>query len=647
MKRSLETTRLIPVCVALLVFIVFLPTLRNDFIVHWDDNKYICENSFIRSLDINLIKSAFLSVQVSNWHPLTWISHAVDYSIWGLNPVGHHLTSILLHSVNTLLVILLLRRLLDAANLSSAKHRENQDSVSNEKERQGSDNGALIAASTAGLLFGLHPLHVESVVWVSERKDLLCGLFFLASIIMFSRYVNNTVVSLAGNKRTRPHSRTKSYLISLALFLLALLSKPMAITLPLVLLILDWYPFKRVPSSKTIWPVFIEKLPFFIPSVLFSIATVLAQKTGGATKVMEFVPISTRLLVAVKSLNAYLSKMIWPFHLSPFYSYPRRVSLDSREYFCAMILLAGITAACLLIAKKRGFWLAGWSYYVITLLPVLGLVQVGMQSMADRYTYLPSLGPFLIVGVIAAGSYKRLSAIRQCRAIVTVGSLLLSIGVLAGLSYATVNQIVVWNNSASFWNYVIENGASEVAFPHNNLGGAYASLGRFDEAIAEYQTALRLAPGYGEAHNNLGLAYAYKGNLDTAIAEYRAALRLDPDYAEAHNNLGLAYAFRDQLDMAITEYQIALRLEPRYAPAHNNLGLAYASKGLLDLATKEYQEAVDLKPDAAESHFNLGVVYLRSGRLDLARREAEASLNIKPGFHEARRLFDKIISRQY
>ncbi len=641
MTKFLETKHLIAALVAVLTFLVFLPALQNGF-VRWDDHEYVYENPFIRSLDAKLIKCAFLTFKVSNWHPLTWISHAIDYSLWGLNPLGHHLTNIFLHALNAFLVTLLVMGLLEIAHPFSPNRRDRAKLGGNTEKH--SDKHALIAAAATGLLFGLHPLHVESVAWISERKDLLCAFFFLLSVMAFAKYVKNQSISSVSGKTPRSALDRRYYFFALGLFALALLSKPMAITLPLVLLILDWYPFGRIRSWKTFYSVILEKIPFLILSLVSGFLTILAQKVEGAMMMMEFMPLSVRLFVAAKSVIAYLCKMVLPLQLTPLYPYPRNPSLLSFAYLSAIVLLGGITAICIMIAKKRQLWLCCWSYYLITLSPVLGILQVGVQSMADRYTYLPSLGPFVIVGLIAGGIYEKMTELKRLKIILPVTGLVLATAILVSLSYATTKQIGVWKNSISFWKHVIENGASEIPIPHNYLGMAYADQGQLDLAIAEYRTALHLAGNYAEAHNNLGVAYAHKGQLDLAMAEYQAAVRLTPNYPEAHNNLGLAYAYKGQPDLAMAEYKTALLQLPDFAPAHNNLGSIYFSEGLLDMAMKEYQAAVDLSPDSAEAHYNLAVVYLKKGLADAAAREAERAVRTRPDFNEARQLLNEILS---
>jgi len=342
-----------------------------------------------------------------------------------------------------------------------------------------------------------------------------------------------------------------------------------------------------------------------------AILTMFAQKAGGTMEQMQFIPLSSRLLVAAKSLIAYLWKMMVPLDLIPFYPYPKHISPLSSEYILPMVFVAGITATCLAVMRKNKLWISVWSYYVITMVPVLGIIQVGIQSMADRYTYLPSLGPFLIVGLMAARVYERVTALHRWRVIVPVASLFVSLAMLISMSYATIRQIGIWKDSFALWNYIIEKKPSGVPFAHYNLGVAYVSKGLLDLAIQQFQEALRLKPGYAEVHNNLGVAYASKGLLD----------------------------------LAIQQFQEALRLKPGYADAHYNLAIAYESKGLSDMAIEQYQMVLGLKPGYAEAHFNLGFIYLTNGSIDMARTEFELGLRDKPDDYRARQILNSILSK--
>jgi tetratricopeptide (TPR) repeat protein len=599
MTKNPKTISIIAISVAIVTFVVYLPALWNQFI-YWDDNLYVYENYFIRSIDAQLFKSSFFSFHASNWHPLTWLSHAADYSLWGLNPLGHHLTNNILHSLNTFIVVLLLFRLLSV-------YKERTTALGETTVLD--DQRILIAAGTTGLLFGLHPIHVESVAWVAERKDLLCALFFLLSIVSYTKYrggADNTIRNIV-----KSLFLDKYYLLALIFFTLALLSKPMAVTLPVVLLILDWCVFKRIQSVKSFWTAITEKIPFIVLSLISSMLTVLAQKAGGAMLMMEIVPLSERLLVASRSLMAYLWKMIMPVNLTPYYPYPKDASLFSLEYVSAVVFAVVITLACLVMAKRQKVLLAAWGYYVVSLIPVLGIIQVGAQSMADRYTYLPSLGPFLLVGLITANTYGKVRNLGRLREILRLAFFFIALAIMASLSYLTVRQIGIWKNSIVFWNYVIEKEPSKVPI----------------------------------AHYNLGFVYKNQGLLDMAIEQYRMAISIKKDYAEAYNNLGIVYKNQGLLDMAIEQYRMALSIKSDYAEAHNNLGIAYSHKRLYDMAIEQYRIALSMKPDDAEAHFNLGLAYLNKGNKDMARSEFELGLKAKPDDYKARQILNSMISK--
>jgi protein O-mannosyl-transferase len=551
MNKIIRTKSALAISIAVITFLVYLASLRNDF-VNWDDDVYVYENPFIRSLDMQLLKSAFAGFYASYWCPLTWLSHAVDYAIWGLNPLGHHLTNNILHALNTFLVVLLVMKLM-AVLKKTAEHNAQSQPVLN-------DSTILITGAVTGLLFGLHPLHVESVAWVAERKDLLCAFFFLLTIITYTAYASESNISVSPNAGSRYFN--KKYLFAVGFFILSLLSKPMAVSLPIVLLILDWYPFGRIQSLKTFRIAFIEKLPFIFLSLISSILTILAQKVGGATFLMQRVPLPTRLLIAAKSLITYMWKMVLPLNLIPYYPHPETISPLSLEYIIPIISVTGITLVCFAVMRKQKLWIAVWSYYVITLVPVLGIIQVGGQSMANRFTYLPSLGPFIIVGLLTAKVYEKVTVFKRWKTVSIIVCLFIALAMIVSISYATIEQIGIWKNGIIFWNYVISKEPWRAPGAYNNLGNAYLSKGQLDMAIEQYQTALNLKPDYLEAYNNLGVAYSSIGQQDMAIKQFQIALSLQPNFAEAHFNLGHIYLNNGIIDMARREYELGLKNKP-------------------------------------------------------------------------------------
>ncbi len=603
--------------VALATFLVYLPALNNEF-VNWDDSSYILENVHIRSLNAAFFKWAFFDFYASNWHPLTWISHALDYALWGLNPLGHHLTNIIFHAVNTFLVVLLIRRLLDASKERTTG--SGHPAFLNERTM-------LIAAGATGLLFGLHPVHVESVAWVAERKDLLCALFFMLSIMMYVQSAQRTGQRAEGvvSKTATPGAMRyavfadRRYLAAVGFFLLALLSKPMAVSLPVVLLILDWYPLDRIRSIKAFLLALIEKLPFIVLSLISSVLTILAQRAGSAIVPTELIPLSIRPVFAVNSLIAYLWKMVWPLNLIPFYPHPQMISYLSLKNLSAVALAIGITCAGMALAKKKKMWLTVvWCYYIATLIPVLGIVQVGGQAMADRYTYLPSIGPFLVMALAAAWIADKLPALTRRGTLIKAFSTSAAILVAVVLSYLSVKQIGIWKTSFDLWSYVIEKEPGRVPLAYNYRGAAFYKEGRFEEAIQDFDRAIALNPSYVEAYNNRGIAFDDNGRLDRAIEDFERAIALNPSYYKAYNNRGALYGKVGQLDKAIESFTISIVLNPGYVDAYINRGTAYSFAGQYGMAMDDFNKAILLDPNNAVIYVNRGKLHLMTGNRELA-----------------------------
>ncbi len=564
MQRMPNSVYYLAVSAAVVTFLVYISSLQNTF-VSFDDTLYVINNTHIRTFNMAFFRWAFFDFYAGNWHPLTWISHALDYALWGLNPLGHHLTNVILHALNTAMVVMVTIRLLSLYKRTVASN------VGLWLKERG-----IITGVITGLLFGLHPLHVESVAWVSERKDLLCATFFLLSILAYTKYVS-IIDNESARKLLQLRFLNRHYLFALGFFSLALLSKPMAVTLPFVLLLLDWYPFGRSESVREFGTAFIEKCPFIALSVISSILTMLSQESGGAMVMMEVVPLSTRVLVAIKSLIGYLWKIISPVNLIPYYPYPKDVSLFSLPYSLTIVLTVGITCICILKARKERLWLSLWAYYVVTLIPVIGIIQVGLQSMADRYSYLPSLGPFLLVGLATAWSWSRVNALKRRRTIVT----LLGISIFALLSaaviYLTFDQIGIWKDSMTLWNYVIEKEPESVPVAYNNRGLAFEKVGMFDKAIKDYDKAIALNPSYTEPYNNRGILFENMGRFDEAIEEFDKAITLDPSYSLAYNNRGVVFYNMGRFDEAMEDFDKAIALNPSYSDAYHNRELVYNS----------------------------------------------------------------------
>jgi Flp pilus assembly protein TadD len=605
----------ITAAISLITFIVYLPALRNEFVM-WDDSRYVVVNEHIRSLNAAFFKWAFFDVYASNWHPLTWLSHAVDYAVWGLNPLGHHLANNILHAVNTFLVVLVTMQLI--------KMRKETSNATGPSEFL-DERTILITAGMTGLLFGLHPLHVESVAWVAERKDLLCALFFLFSILEYIHYVASTSNEPFHAKLSSLVSH-KHYFFSLGSFVLALMSKPMAVTLPVVLLLLDWYPFFKIQSLKTFKSALIGKIPFIAFSLISSIITVAAQQQ--AMVPMDRAPMMTRVLVAFHSLVMYLVKMIWPLNLDPLYPYPKAVSLLSSTHLFAIALVIVVSAACIMISKTQRFLFTAWAYYVVTLLPVIGIVQVGAQSMADRYTYLPSLGPFLIMGLGVAWTSTKMSTVKKGRVVVQLLSATLALLFVAAISIITIKQIGIWKNGIIFWSYIIEKEPEKVPLAYLNRGVAFKNMGRFDEAIRDYDRAIALNPSYSKAFYDRGVAFNSMGQVDKALADFDRAITLDPFYVLSYNQRGLLYENKGFLDKAVSDYNNAISSNPLSPEAYFNLGVLFGKSGSYEKAISHLSKAISINPDNADYYSNRGAIYSLNGQRELAMDDLNAALKL-------------------
>ena len=613
-KQSRQIIWFVCLVIFLVTFLVYTPALNNDF-VNWDDSLYIVENTHIRSLNFEALYWMFTTFHAGFWFPLTWFSHALDYALWDLNPRMHHLTNMIFHGLNTVLVFLLAIKLFLRTR---AKH--NTLSLKIDKI---TSSRALIVGSVTALLFGLHPLRVESVAWATERKDLLCAFFVLLSLLSYLSYASSP---------THGKKRWFWFNTSLFLFVLALMSKPMAVTLPVVILIFDFYPLKRLNYHSTkILYVFLEKMPFFVLSVIFSLLAIITQKTGGAIRNFEELYFTARLLNVLKTVMFYLAKMIWPAQLVPLYRLPNVINPLDLQYLLSGIAVLAITGMCLWMVRRENFlWLAVWLYYLVTLLPVVGVVQVGLHSAADRFTYLPSLSINLLIGLSVAWVWQRVSLSKH--KIIVRGLVLWCIFmVISLLGYLTVAQIKIWKDSKTMWGSVIQAFPEAVPEAYYGLGLFYYEKGNLDEAISELKHALALSPNYAAIHYNLGNTYVKKGMIDEAITELRQAIDLGMDSADAHNNLGGCYGRKGRLDEAISEFEQAIVLDPRFEDAYVNLGLTYYRKGMMDKALDQYKKALVINANTARAHYNLAKIYYDKKYYRLAIRHCDRALDLGYG----------------
>ena len=537
--RAARAAALLLLCLATPA--AFWPVLNNGF-VNWDDAANFRDNFSYRGLGWAQLQWMWTTFHMGHYQPLSWMSLGLDFLVWGMNPFGYHLTNLLLHMMNGVLFFFVALRLLR------------------------SSRGAIFAA----LVFALHPLRVESVAWVTERRDVLSGAFYLATILFYlRRYLR----------------------MALLCYLLSLLSKGIGVTLPIALLILDAYPLRRLSQG---WPVLREKIPFLAASLLFGSIALLAHSHTGVIAHFSSVGIIERVAISFFATAFYLWKTIAPFHLLPLYARPPHLDVWAWPFLASIGVVLALSLIFFSLRRRWPALLASWGYYLVTILPVLGIVLCGIYLAADRYTYLPCLALALLAGAII----QRLDGSRR------VASMVVLSGIVIGLGVLTWRQCRVWHDSKALWGYTLSVDP-RCAPAHNNLGTALAREGRTAEAVAQFQAALDIDPDYAEAHNNLGTAWARDGKPAPAAAEYRLALAVDPAYAMARDNLGAALMAQGRLDEAIIEYQQALQVNPNDAHAHNNLGLALEGQGQVPQAIAEFRRALEISPHYAEAAANL------------------------------------------
>jgi len=585
---------LVPALIAVVTFATFLPALHNQF-VNWDDDKNFLENPHYRGLGWTQL-SWMWTTHLGHYIPLTWMTFGLDYLLWGMNPLGYHLTNLLLHAANAVVFFFITRRLLTRA-LPGPSERGHTLAVS---------------AAFAALVFAIHPLRVESVAWATERRDVLSGLFYLSAVLAYLRACD------------REERGRGWYWGAVALFAGALLSKSMAVNLPVVLMILDVYPLRRLGGSIGWWSkparrIYVEKIPFVLLAAAASAIAVMAQFSIHAALPLAQLSVPGRLAVSAYGLSFYLGKMIVPVNLSPLYELPRTVSPWAMPFILSFGLAIAITAIVLSLRRRMLGLPAAWLAYLVVLLPVLGIFQSGPQIAADRYTYLAGLGWAILAGAGLLSSWSRLPFL-------LIG---LVVFIPVGLGTLTWNQVHVWHDSKTLWAHALAiDPNSSVA--QNDFGEALAQQGKLAEAIEHYRQALNIKPDYADAHYNLGGALAQQGKLADAIHHYQRALQITPGDADAHTNWGGALAQQGKLAEAAEHYQQALRIKPDHAAAHNNWGAALTRQGNLAEAIEHYRQAVNIKPDYADAHYNLGGALAQQGKLADAIHHYQRALQITP-----------------
>ena len=610
---------LVPFFAFAITVILYIPSLGNRFVT-WDDPEYVYQNPYLHTLDFAFVKWAFANFIFANWHPLTWISYALDYSLWKLNPFGYHLTNLLLHGMNTFLVVLITFMLW--------------------KERADSSDGlekplyfsGYVPAFISGLLFGLHPLHVESVAWISERKDVLCAFFFLASIYTYIFYTKS--VLFKNHVALSAMLSNRNYLLTILLFILALLSKPMAITLPFVLLILDFYPLGRL-STLTLRSILFEKVPFIFISIGSSVLTFLAQSSGGAVSSVAKVGLIPRIFVAFKSIAVYIQKMFWPSPLLPFYPYPtdvRNISMlsDANLLYILFFITVSVCFLYLSLRKKQHLWLSAWCYYLVTLLPVLGIIRIGDQSMADRYTYLPSIGLFIMFGIALTWLLNRAAAFlhedRSRKVLLAVVVVLL----FTPLSAVTLRQIGIWKNGEVLWTAEIER-KPEVTVSYLNRGRYYFENNQFQKALTDFSWAITLDPSSSRNYFCRGTLFLYLSRYDKALIDLTKAISLarKPTF-RLYANRAFVLVKLNRFDDALKDYTRAIELNNESSEIYYNRGNLYAKHGFYDRALIDYNKAIEFSPSPNYDYYhNRGVIYNRLGYTDYALRDSEEAMKLK------------------
>jgi tetratricopeptide (TPR) repeat protein len=651
--------RVLGVCIflAAIIWVVFGQTLGHGF-VNYDDDLYVYENPAVtRGLNLKGVEWAFNHTVAANWHPLTMMSHMLDCQLYGLSPGGHHLTNILGHTATTILLFLVLRRM----------------------------TGFLWRSALVAAVFAIHPLRVESVAWVAERKDVLSGLFFMLTLWAYGRYVQrqSRVESRGSNAPAAPalgpRLWTLDYCLVLLFFALGLMCKPMLVTLPLVLLLLDYWPLNRfaplapapavtgkggaLKNHSVRWRLILEKIPLLALTGAACVVTMVTQKD-----IIVPAPLALRIGNAVVSCVVYLRQMVYPAGLAVLYPYPRN-SLSGWEITLAVVLLVAISAGVFLRWRKEPYLLVGWLWYLGMLVPVIGLVQAGAQARADRYTYLPQIGLYLAIIWAVGDMTVSWRYRRQTSGVATFS-------VIAALMVCAWKQTTYWQSNESLWTHTLactsDNAFAcnnlgdallqkgevdkaitllqralqinpDCAYAHNGLGNALLQKGEVDEAIAQYQKELQIYPDGAYAHNNLGNVLLQKGEVDEAIAQYQKALQINPDNAEVHNHLVKILFQRGNVDEAIAHCQRALQIDPDNAEAHNNLGNVLLQKGDVDGALAQYQKALQIKPDSVEAHSNLGNALLQKGELDEAIAQYQEALRLSPDNAAVRNNLDRAL----
>lgn len=622
-KNVRSITIVVSIVLAVIVWIAFGRTLGHGF-VNYDDGPYVYSNPrIISGLSLANLLWAFTHIHSANWHPLTTISHMLDCQLYGLQPWGHHFTNILLHAVAAVLLFLAL------CELTASHAVVGIGDAGRGQQSRLQDRSNFWASAFVAAFFAIHPLRVESVAWIAERKDVLSGVFFALTLLAYARYARTDRFSMV------------RYATVLVLLALGLMCKPTLVTLPFVLLLLDYWPLGRTQNSSaaaarlretvqhrhrlrvtSAWQaapwlhLILEKIPLIVLSAASCVATILVQRE--ALNSIGVLPLGERLANAVVAYVKYIGQMIYPAHLAVLYPYPEG-GPPVWEALASLLCLVIVSVLVVLWRKGYPFFLTGWFWFLGMLVPMIGIVQVGSQPMADRYTYLPEIGLYILV---TWGGIALVEALRYKREVLALTGLLIIVA-LVTRSYL---QASYWQYSETLWSHTLDV-THKNYIAQNNLAGVLLDKGQVDEAIARYREAVEITPSVASVQSNLGNALVRKGQVDEAIVQLQKALQIDPAYAEAYSYMGSALLKRGQMDEAIRYYQRAVQLNTSDADAYNNLGIISLRSGQVDQAIEYYKKAVAIKPGSAEMRYNLGNAFARKGNWEDAIASYTAALS--------------------
>ena len=551
--------------------------------VGFDDNEYVYDNPRVSSgISIENLTWSFTAFHSNNWHPLTWISYMVDCEFFGLDPGWHHIVNVFFHIANALLLFYVFRKM----------------------------TGFLWQSAFVAAIFAIHPLHVESVAWVSERKDVLSTFFWFLTMISYYFYVNTPEI--------------KRYFLVFCCFALGLLSKPMLVTLPFVLLLLDYWPLNRIQINHQFFNKFLfllfEKIPLFILVVVSSLITFNAQQSSGVMKSFEHFSIGSRIANAIVSYWEYIAKTFYPAKMAFLYIHPEKIPL--KDVLSAFIFLVIISVIALRISKKYPYFLVGWLWFLGTLVPVIGIVQVGMQSMADRYSYVPMIGLLIIVAWTFPEIFRNKKFSKPILFIVSI----LFISVLMPITW---KQVGLWKDSSTMLLHTLKVTDNNY-IAHDTLGVHLFFEGKTDEAIRHFEKALQINPEYHNSHFNLGLASFQKGKIEEAIGHYRAAIQAEPNFAKAYCNLGVAYFQEGKTEQAVGSYFRAIEIKPDYVDALYNAGLSLYHLRRVEEAIQYFGKAIEIDPALADAYYYLGLCWDQKGDLQEAIRNYEQFIKLEP-----------------